>query len=255
MWPRTVLVASCLMAAVACERPAAPRATTIATDVTSWESTYAAARGRSLSVVDVRHGDAALQRVCAGSAQAAAVSQRPKQPALRCGDRTLELKRVGELSLVVAKHPKNRWAGAFDPGWIQAIANLPGERAPLWSDLDPAWPAEALTLFCPAPDDELWQIFVDSVGGEGVASRLGCRPLDCEQCSDWLSEDRGALVWAGASSIDRLGFARFLLPDGHVRWQRGLFVAFWKPEAEAMKWLTEARRNEPDIAFHTVGAR
>ena len=230
-----LILAAILSAAVACERARAQKITTIATDSSSWERTYSAAGSHDLAIVDVREASAALRRVCNRVAQVAIISQKPTEEALRCPDRKLSAHRVGELSLVVAAHPKNDWVGAFDWNWIPKIATIARNRTPLWSDLDESWPGEPLNLYCPRPGDELWQVFVDSVGGKGMASRLGCRPLACGNCSNWLGKERGALVWSSSRVIDELGFAPFQLPDGHVRWRRGIFLAFGESERGAIR--------------------
>ena len=72
----------------------------------------------------------------------------------------------------------------------------PGSKVEKWSDVDPAWPAEKISLFGPGTDSGTFDYFTEAICGETGASR-----------SDYqASEDDNDLVKGVAGNKYALGY-------------------------------------------------
>ena len=97
-------------------------------------------------------------------------------------------------ALTVVVNPENDWVESLT---VDQLAQLWMEGSTIvnWSDLDPAWPAEAIELYGPGPDSGTFDYFNEVILGE-VAPRTDYTP----------SEDDNVLVQGVEGSVNALGY-------------------------------------------------
>jgi phosphate binding protein len=97
--------------------------------------------------------------------------------------------------LTVVVSPENDWVDGLTVAQLKQIWE-PGSKVEKWSDVDPAWPAEKMSLFGPGTDSGTFDYFTEAVCGETGASR-----------SDYqASEDDNDLVKGVAGNKYALGY-------------------------------------------------
>ena len=100
---------------------------------------------------------------------------------------------IDGLSIVV--HPSNTFVTKITKDELKKIWE-PGSKAKLWSDVNPAWPKEKISLFGPGPDSGTFDYFTEDVVGKAKASR-----------TDYTaSEDDNVLLKGVAASKFALGY-------------------------------------------------
>lgn len=102
---------------------------------------------------------------------------------------------VATDALTVVVNPANTWASEMTIEQLQAIWE-PDSTISMWSDVDPSWPNEEISLYGPGPDSGTFDYFTDEVVGEEGASR-----------TDYIaSEDDNVLVLGVAGDEYSLGY-------------------------------------------------
>jgi phosphate transport system substrate-binding protein len=117
-----------------------------------------------------------------------------------CKDKGIEWVELGiatdALSVVVNKN--NTWATCLTTAQLKLIWDQ-GSTVTKWSDVDPSFPSEALTLFGPGPDSGTFDYFTEVINGKAKQSRSDYTP----------SEDDNALVTGVAGDNNALGYFGF----------------------------------------------
>lgn len=72
--------------------------------------------------------------------------------------------------LTVVVSPENDWVDGLTVVQLKQIWE-PGSKVEKWSDVDPAWPAEEISLFGPGTDSGTFDYFTEAICGETGASR------------------------------------------------------------------------------------
>lgn len=102
---------------------------------------------------------------------------------------------VATDALTVVVNPANTWASEMTIEQLQAVWE-PDSTITTWSDVDPSWPNEEISLYGPGPDSGTFDYFTDEVVGEEGASR-----------TDYIaSEDDNVLVLGVAGDEYSLGY-------------------------------------------------
>jgi len=100
---------------------------------------------------------------------------------------------IDGLSVLV--HPSNSFVSSLTTAELKKIWE-PGSTVKLWSDVNPSWPKEKMTLFAPGPDSGTFDYFTEEVVGKSKSSR-----------TDYTaSEDDNVLLKGVASSRYALGY-------------------------------------------------
>jgi len=117
-----------------------------------------------------------------------------------CKDKGIEWVELGiatdALSVVVNKN--NTWATCLTTAQLKLIWDQ-GSTVTKWSDVDPSFPSEPLTLFGPGPDSGTFDYFTEVINGKAKQSRSDYTP----------SEDDNALVTGVAGDNNALGYFGF----------------------------------------------
>jgi len=135
-----------------------------------------------------------------------------------CKDAGIEYLELGiatdALSVVVSLD--NTWATCMTTAQLKTLWDVrPPEATPgpdgsppktLWSELDPAWPAEPVNLFGPGPDSGTFDYFTEVINGKAKQSRSDYSP----------SEDDNALVTGVAGDKNALGYFGFSYLEENV---------------------------------------
>ena len=120
--------------------------------------------------------------------------------------------RVGTDALAVVVNPANDWLK--DGVTLAELAKIFSKDATNWSDVNPAWPNEAIKRFTPGTDSGTFDYFVEAVmdkayvkdatadKGKGEEALLGAANLQ-------LSEDDNVLVQGVAGDKNGIGFFGF----------------------------------------------
>ncbi len=102
---------------------------------------------------------------------------------------------VATDALTVVVNPANTWASEMTIEQLQAVWE-PDSTITTWSDIDPSWPNEEISLYGPGPDSGTFDYFTDEVVGEEGASR-----------TDYIaSEDDNVLVLGVSGDEYSLGY-------------------------------------------------
>ncbi len=105
---------------------------------------------------------------------------------------------VANDALTVVVNPENDWVDCLTVGQLNMIWE-PDSKVDSWSDLDPSFPDEKLTLFGPGTDSGTFDYFTDEINGEEGASR-----------SDYAaSEDDNTIVTGVSGETGGLGYFGF----------------------------------------------
>ncbi len=131
--------------------------------------------------------------------------------------------RVGTDALAIVVNPANDWLK--DGVTLAELAKIFSKDTTNWSDVNPAWPNEAIKRFTPGTDSGTFDYFVEAVmdkayvkdatadKGKGEEALLGAANLQ-------LSEDDNVLVQGVAgdkNSIGFFGFAYYVENEGKLQ--------------------------------------
>jgi len=97
--------------------------------------------------------------------------------------------------LAVVVHPSNKFISSITKSQLKKIWE-PGSTIKLWSDVNPAWPKEKVTLFGPGPDSGTFDYFTEEINGKAKASRTDFT----------ASEDDNVLLKGVAASAFGMGY-------------------------------------------------
>ncbi|MGP1387909.1 MAG: PstS family phosphate ABC transporter substrate-binding protein [Thainema sp.] len=139
-----------------------------------------------------------FSRFCAGETVISNASRPIKQEEMEAcsaaGIEYIEIP-VATDALTVVVNPANTWATEMTMEQLQMIWQ-PDSTISTWSDVDPSWPNEEISLYGPGPDSGTFDYFTDEVVGEEGASR-----------TDYIaSEDDNVLVLGVEGDEYSLGY-------------------------------------------------
>ena len=97
------------------------------------------------------------------------------------------------LSIVV--HPSNKFITFATKDQLKKIWE-PASTVKLWSDVNPTWPKEKISLFGPGPDSGTFDYFTEEINGKAKASRTDFT----------ASEDDNVLLKGVAASVFGMGY-------------------------------------------------
>ncbi len=97
--------------------------------------------------------------------------------------------------ITVAVNPENDWVSCLTVAQLNQIW-APDSTVKNWSDVDPSWPNEPISLYGPGPDSGTFDYFTEVINGETDASRTDYTP----------SEDDNVLVQGVAGEKGALGY-------------------------------------------------
>jgi phosphate transport system substrate-binding protein len=145
-----------------------------------------------------------FERFCAGETDISNAS-RPideEEEVPLCDDAGIEYTefQVGVDALTVVVNPENDWIDCITTDQLMTIWEPKAEgKVTSWSDVDPSFPDEELTLAGPGTDSGTFDYFTDEINGEEGASR-----------SDYAaSEDDNQVVQAVSGNPGGLGYFGF----------------------------------------------
>lgn len=101
---------------------------------------------------------------------------------------------VGYDGITVVVNPKNNFVKSLSVAQLKAIW-APDSKVKTWKDVDPAWPARPITLYCPDRDSGTFEYFTEAVTKRGE-QRDDVQP----------SADDNTLVNGVAGDPDGLGY-------------------------------------------------
>ena len=105
-------------------------------------------------------------------------------------------------ALTVVVNPENDWVDCLTVEQLQTIWE-PDSTVNKWSDVDPSFPDEALTLFGPGTDSGTFDYFTDEINGEEGASRSDyAASEDDNTIVTGVSGERGGLGYFGFSYFE-----------------------------------------------------
>ncbi|MFM2105958.1 MAG: hypothetical protein RL338_990 [Chloroflexota bacterium] len=142
-----------------------------------------------------------FKKFCAGETDMNNASRHIKdEEAELCASGGVEYLELGVATdaLSVVVNPANTWAACLTVDQLKSIWDE-GSTVTKWSDVDPAFPAEPITLFGPGADSGTFDYFTEAINGKSKQSRA-----DYTQ-----SEDDNALVTGIAGDTYALGYFGF----------------------------------------------
>ena len=142
-----------------------------------------------------------FKKFCAGETDMNNASRRIKdEEAELCAAGGVEYLELGVATdaLSVVVNPANDWAQCLTTDQLKAIWDE-GSTVTRWSDVDPSFPNEPITLFGPGADSGTFDYFTEAINGKAKQSRA-----DYTQ-----SEDDNALVTGIAGDTYALGYFGF----------------------------------------------
>ena len=113
------------------------------------------------------------------------------------GDDVVEMP-VAYDGITVVIHPENDWATEMSVEQLKMIWQK-DSTVKNWSDVDPSWPNEPITLFGPGTSSGTFEYFTDEINGEAKVSREDFTP----------SEDDNVLVQGVAGDKYAMGYFGF----------------------------------------------
>jgi phosphate transport system substrate-binding protein len=105
-------------------------------------------------------------------------------------------------ALTVVVNPENDWATCLTTEQLKKIWE-PGSKVGNWSEVDPSFPDEELSLFGPGTDSGTFDYFTDEINGEEGASRSDYSASEDDNVIvTGVSGQRGALGYFGFSYFE-----------------------------------------------------
>jgi phosphate transport system substrate-binding protein len=146
-----------------------------------------------------------FERFCAGetdlSNASRPIDEEERQACEAEGIEYVELQ-VANDALTVVVNPENDWVKCLTVEQLKTIWQ-PGSKVQSWSDVDPQFPDEDLTLFGPGTDSGTFDYFTDEINGEEGASRSDYSASEDDNVIvRGVSGDRGALGYFGFSYFE-----------------------------------------------------
>jgi phosphate binding protein len=147
--------------------------------------------------------------------------------------------RVGTDALAVVVNPANVWIGK-DGVTLAELAKLFSAEAQMWSDVNPAWPAEPIKRFSPGTDSGTFDYFIEAVmnpayvkdaeadKGKGEEALLGAANLQ-------LSEDDNVLVQGVAGDKNAIGYFGYAYYQENTSKVRDLAIEGVAPTADVVE--------------------
>jgi phosphate transport system substrate-binding protein len=226
-----VVMLACLLLLPACgrERPsAAPPATTAEDPLGGFEeealtgrividgsstvaplATYAAEQFREDEpgvrvTVGVSGTGGGFERFCRGETDLANASRKVKdeerEVCERNGIRFFELQ-VANDGIAIVVNTDNEWAQCLTVEQLKKIW-APGSKVRSWSDVDPSYPDEKLSLFGAGTDSGTFDYFTDAIVGEEGSSRSDYTASEDDNVTvQGVSGEKGALGYFGLSYL------------------------------------------------------
>src|SRR3712207_2964340 len=84
---------------------------------------------------------------------------------------------VATDALTVVVNPENDWVTCMTVDQLNQLWNADSTVAN-WSDLDPSWPEESISLYGPGTDSGTFDFFTDVINGEEGNSRADYTPSE-----------------------------------------------------------------------------
>lgn len=108
---------------------------------------------------------------------------------------------VANDGLTVVVNPKNTWADCLTVAQLNKMW-APGSKVKTWRDVDPSFPATALTLYGAGSDSGTFDYFTDAINGEEGATRTDYNPSEDDNVTvTGVSGELGALGYFGLSYL------------------------------------------------------
>jgi phosphate transport system substrate-binding protein len=154
--------------------------------------------GSTNVVVGVSGTGGGFRKFCAGETVISNASRpiKPEEQAA-CAEAGIEYIEVPVAidAITVVVNPENDWADSMTVEQLQALWE-PDSTIDTWSDINPSWPNEEITLYGPGTDSGTFDYFTEEIVGEEGASR-----------TDYIaSEDDNVLVLGVAGDEYALGY-------------------------------------------------
>jgi phosphate transport system substrate-binding protein len=109
---------------------------------------------------------------------------------------------VANDGLAVVVNPDNDWADCLTVEQLQAIW-APGSTVNNWSQVDPSFPDQPLTLFGPGTDSGTFDYFTGEINGEEGASRTDFQPSEDDNVIvQGVQGSQGAMGYFGLSYVE-----------------------------------------------------
>lgn len=148
-----------------------------------------------------------FEKFCAGETDISNASRPIKdEEAAVCADNGIEYLEmiVANDALTVIVNPENDWATCLTVDQLNKIWATESEGAVTkWSDVDSAFPSDALSLFGPGTDSGTFDYFTKAINGEEGASRTDYNPSEDDNVTvQGVADDKGALGYLGFSYVE-----------------------------------------------------
>jgi phosphate transport system substrate-binding protein len=148
--------------------------------------------------VDISGTGGGFKRFCAGETdlQDASRAIKPEEAAAcQAAGVAYYVFEVAYDGIAVVSNPENDWVDCLTVDQLKQIWEK-DSTVKNWSDVNPAWPSEAISLYGPGTDSGTYDYFTEQINGEQGVSREDYTP----------SEDDNVLVEGVAGDANALGF-------------------------------------------------
>ena len=148
-----------------------------------------------------------FEKFCAGETDISNASRAIKEEeAAVCAQNGIEYLEmiVANDALTVIVNPENDWATCLTVEQLNAMWAPESEGSVTkWSDVDAAFPSDALSLFGPGTDSGTFDYFTKVINGEEGASRTDYNPSEDDNVTvQGVADDKGALGYLGFSYVE-----------------------------------------------------
>ena len=127
-----------------------------------------------------------------------AIKDKEKEACHAAGIEYLELE-VAYDGLAVVVHPENDWVDCLTVAQLKELWR-PESTVTKWSDLNPEWPDQEITLYGPGTDSGTFDYFVEEIVGEERASRADYTASEDDNVLvTGVQGDRYALAYFGVA--------------------------------------------------------
>jgi len=156
-----------------------------------------------------------FRRFCAGETDVSNASRPIKDSeAEACAEAGIEYIEIPVAydALTVVIHPDNDWAGSMTVEQLAALWSSDSDIEQ-WSDIDPAWPDEDISLYGPGTDSGTFDYFVEEI----IQATLGD---DVESRADYTASEDDNILVTGVTrdefALGYFGFAYYLENQGSL---------------------------------------